>query len=141
MQNNLTIVGAKLIRALALALVVMVLWAITGCSGGGGGPVAPAPVVCTILGGLQDSSGTPLSGYTIIFDKSSQLLVLSNAQGQFSLSVPASAVTGTDTLVIKDTTGAIIKIEPVIVPTTVSSTISIGTLTLNNPPPPPGLSN
>jgi len=140
MRNNLTLKRAEIIRAIATVTAVCALVSLAGC-GGGGGTTTTAPVTGTILGALQNASGAPLGGYAILFDNSTSNETTSNAQGQFTLVIPVSAITGSDTLVIKDSSGNVITIQSVSIPTTVSSTTSIGTLTLGAPPGPPSLSS
>jgi hypothetical protein len=88
---------------------------------------------------LVGSNGAPISGYTISFDDSTTLVTTSNGQGQFTLVVPVTAVTGHDDVVIKDTTGAIVSLEPVSLSSTVSSTVTLGTLTPTSPPSQPSI--
>jgi hypothetical protein len=97
--------------ARAWVLLSAVAIAIAGCGGdggyngygGGGGNGGPV----TISGTIQTSAKAPVSGWAVGFDvaQTSNYETTTNAAGQYTITIPANAITGSDTLSVADPTG------------------------------------
>lgn len=124
-------------RACVGLLCLPALW-LSGCGGGGN---FATPSAQTVSGRVQSASGAPLSGYRVVYDPSSDLTpgqglgltTTTDSQGQFTLSVLSSQVTGHDTVSIFDSTDSLVGSASV-VPGGASSVI---TVTPPTPPAPP----
>jgi hypothetical protein len=131
---------------------------LTGCGGGGGGggtsssPSTPAdasssnitttttpPSSATISGLVDNSSGTALSGYQVVYDfgTASALTATTDSSGRFTLTVPAGEITGSDTLTLKDTLGATAASQSVTL--VAGQTASVTFTPADAAPPPPAL--
>ncbi len=129
----------KWIVAPAVALSAAALgFASAGCGGGGGGggKTGPGPVNKNVYSGtVTDQSGDLLSGETILFDGNSTYSATTNSSGAFSLTVPISVLTGSDSLIVDDSSGT------EVAEYAISGTGSISgiAITVGPPAPPSGL--
>ena len=106
MRNRVN-VGAGAMVAMALTAALL-----TGCGGGGGGGGSSpgggggggGGTNYTVTGKVIDQ--TPLSGVTVEFDNSTTNAAKTDSSGNFSITVPKSAVTGADTVTILIPSGA-----------------------------------
>ena len=113
------------------------LW-LSGCGGGGG---YANPSVQTLSGRVQSAAGVALPGYRVVYDPGSDLTPgqgsgvtgTTNAQGQFTLSILPSQITGHDTVSVYDGTDSLVG-TAVVVPGGPDSVI---TVTPPVPPAPP----
>jgi len=127
-----------IIRRAGVGLLCLTpLW-LSGCGGGGG---YANPSVQTLSGRVQSAAGTPLPGYRVVYDPGSDLTPgqgsgvtgTTNAQGQFTLSILPSQITGHDTVSVYDGTDSLVG-TAVVVPGGADSVI---TVTPPVPPAPP----
>ncbi len=128
----------KWIVAPAIALSAAALgFSSAGCGGGGGGggggTHTPTVSKNTYSGTVTDQSGDLLSGETILFDGNSTYTTTTNSSGAFTLTVPVSALTGSDFLTVDDSSGTEVAEYPISGSASVSGiSITVG------PPAPPG---
>ena len=136
--NWMTKTVTKTLRPACVGLLCLApLW-LSGC--GGGGSYAN-PSVQTLSGRVQSAAGTPLPGYRVVYDPGSDLTPgqgsgvtgTTNAQGQFTLSILPSQITGHDTVSVYDGTDSLVG-TAVVVPGGPDSVI---TVTPPVPPAPP----
>jgi len=99
----------------ASLMLFAVVASISGCGGGGdnggsnggsgfGGNGSSSVIVS---GTIQPPTNMPASGWAVGFDvaQTSQYETTTGSSGQYSITIPISAVTGHDTLAVADTTG------------------------------------
>ena len=89
-----------IVALLALLATAAVM---AGCGGGGGGGGGGSSTPNYVYSGKVVTGGSPsqpIPGDTVSFDGNGQYVATTNASGAFSLSVPASIVTSTDTLIV-----------------------------------------
>jgi len=136
--NWMTKTVTKTLRPACVGLLCLApLW-LSGCGGGGG---YANPSVQTLSGRVQSAAGTPLPGYRVVYDPGSDLTPgqgsgvtgTTNAQGQFTLSILPSQITGHDTVSVYDGTDSLVG-TAVVVPGGPDSVI---TVTPPVPPAPP----
>jgi hypothetical protein len=126
MQNSLArpLVWAAAFTALAVSL--------TGCgagssnngganNGGGGGSNAPVDFTGTVL----TSTGVPAVGDTVRYGSSASgtFTATTDAQGQFTISVPPSSLIGSPVLVVLDSSGNVVGIQSISTQTGISITL------------------
>jgi len=136
--NWMTKTVTKTLRPACVGLLCLApLW-LSGCGGGGG---YANPSVQTLSGRVQSAAGVPLPGYRVVYDPGSDLTPgqgsgvtgTTNAQGQFTLSILPSQITGHDTVSVYDGTDSLVG-TAVVVPGGPDSVI---TVTPPVPPAPP----
>jgi hypothetical protein len=130
--------------------------ALAGCGGGGSASVA-RPADVTVTGTLLDSSSAPLSGYTVVYNSggaqpaarisahatTAVLSAVTDSKGSYTLVVPTSKITGSDTLSFYDTTGALAQTQSLALSATQTGTVTVPqnvVTTLPSPPDPPSSS-
>ena len=120
------------VRTLPPAALLAVLLPLAGCGGGSntGGAALPVVRTLTLSGTVNAGGGGAAAGDTVVFDGNRALSAVTNGQGQFTLTLPASDVTGSDTLTVFDSQGALLQTQ------TVTSTAPV-TITLPVVPNPP----
>ena len=104
-------------QALAGLLCLAPLW-LAGCGGGG----YATPPVKVLSGSLRMADGTPLPGYRVVYDPTSDLApgqgvgstATTDGQGRFTLTVLPSQVTGHDTVAIYDATDSLVTTAAVV---------------------------
>lgn len=130
--------GGLLLACLAAPLV-------GGCSGSGVTPsvLPPAPFVPTapVTGTLTATDGKALAGYSVVFDRNSTAFVgtVTNAQGQFTLPVPVTAITGSDTLSVLDPAGGLSAVVPITLTPGSTAPVTLPAITVGPPVPPAGV--
>ena len=136
--NWMTKTVTKTLRPACVGLLCLApLW-LSGCGGGGG---YANPSVQTLSGRVQSAAGVALPGYRVVYDPGSDLTPgqgsgvtgTTNAQGQFTLSILPSQITGHDTVSVYDGTDSLVG-TAVVVPGGPDSVI---TVTPPVPPAPP----
>ncbi len=122
-----------LARTLALTALPLALLP-AGCGGGSNSTGNNSPVVqtLTLTGTVSSLASGAAVGDTVVFDGNNALSAVTNGQGQFTLTLPASNVTGNDTLTVSNSQGVVLETVPV------TSTTTPVTITLP-PGPPSGL--
>jgi len=81
--------------------------AIAGCGGGGGGgdSTPPPPATYTITGQLYNH-GAPAAGVPVTFDGLAATATTTNATGNYTITLPKTAVTGSDHVTFVLSSGA-----------------------------------
>ena len=139
--NWMTKTVTKTLRPACVGLLCLApLW-LSGCGGGGG---YANPSVQTLSGRVQSAAGTPLPGYRVVYDPGSDLTPgqgsgvtgTTNAQGQFTLSILPSQITGHDTVSVYDGTDSLVGTATV-VPGGADSVITVTPPVPPAPPAPP----
>ena len=139
--NWMTKTVTKTLRPACVGLLCLApLW-LSGCGGGGG---YANPSVQTLSGRVQSAAGTPLPGYRVVYDPGSDLTPgqgsgvtgTTNAQGQFTLSILPSQITGHDTVSVYDGTDSLVG-TAVVVPGGPDSVITVTPPVPPAPPAPP----
>jgi hypothetical protein len=96
------------VAALAAAMTIGTV-ALSGCGGGGGGGGGGStPTNYTITGTILNS-GAADPGVTVKFDANSSISAVTDSSGHFTLTVPQSAITGSDYVAIYASSGTINK--------------------------------
>jgi hypothetical protein len=130
----------KPLAALALAATLTSL--LSGCGGGGGGGSTPSvPASKAITGTLLDAQNAPISGASVVLDAGTAgaLTTHTGSTGAYSFAVPLGSITGSDTLSFYDTSGNLIDLVSVTLPTTTAA-LTVTTVVPPVPPtPPPGV--
>ena len=139
--NWMTKTVTKTLRPACVGLLCLApLW-LSGCGGGGG---YANPSVQTLSGRVQSAAGVPLPGYRVVYDPGSDLTPgqgsgvtgTTNAQGQFTLSILPSQITGHDTVSVYDGTDSLVG-TAVVVPGGPDSVITVTPPVPPAPPAPP----
>ena len=139
--NWMTKTVTKTLRPACVGLLCLApLW-LSGCGGGGG---YANPSVQTLSGRVQSAAGTPLPGYRVVYDPGSDLTPgqgsgvtgTTNAQGQFTLSILPSQITGHDTVSVYDGTDSLVG-TAVVVPGGPDSVITVTPPVPSAPPASP----
>lgn len=113
------------------------LW-LAGCGGGGSYSTPPVKV---LSGSLQMANGTPLPGYRVVYDPTSDLapgqgvgsMATTDSQGRFTLTILPSQITGHDTVAIFDTSDSLVTTAAVVP----GDPAAVITVTPPVPPAPP----
>lgn len=80
-----------------------------GCGGGGSTPSTE------VISGVVSSSGAPVgAGYEVRFDNSSTHSGTTNGSGDYSISIPTSDITGSDTLYVENASGTVVGTQPLL---------------------------
>ena len=139
--NWMTKTVTKTLRPACVGLLCLApLW-LSGCGGGGG---YANPSVQTLSGRVQSAAGVALPGYRVVYDPGSDLTPgqgsgvtgTTNAQGQFTLSILPSQITGHDTVSVYDGTDSLVGTATV-VPGGADSVITVTPPVPPAPPAPP----
>jgi hypothetical protein len=115
-------------------------FALSGCGGGGSGTpviqIANTPDL--IHGTLLTATGTRAVGYVVKYDNLTgvNLQTTTDAQGNFTLTIPVTEVTSSDYLSIYSPTGAFVDWEAIALNGDGGQTVT-PTITLPGAPPPP----
>ena len=89
-----------------------------------------APITATLTGTVIAGTSSQAAGDTVDFDGNSALSVVTNSQGQFTLTLPLSDVTGHDTLTVFSSQGVLLQTQSI-------TTFTPVTITLPTVPTPP----
>lgn len=119
------------------ALLALLATALAGCGGGGGGGGAADPPVDVVNGTVSNGGGST-SGDVVEFDDMSTVKATVNGSNSYTLVVPASDVTGSDSLWILDGSGNVLDIVSITLSNTGGQTVTPSTSLPATPPPPSG---
>ena len=127
---------SRLRQLTASAIAVIALSTLAGCGGGGGGGGGgtSGPLPATLIGTIDATAGAPAAGYSVHFGL---LSTTTSSSGAFSFSFDAAQISGTQTLTIYDTTGALVDQETVTINAS-GGQQTVGPFNVGPPPPPPG---
>ncbi len=139
-----TLAGRATLGTLLAALAV----ALAGCGGGGGGgggsssPSGPSTV--TVSGLVMDGNNNPAPGFQVVYDQgtvndaNATLSATTNAQGQYSITVPVNDILGPgkDTITVYDPQGGTAGQATVTVSPSSGSTTTAPVVTAPPMPPP-----
>jgi hypothetical protein len=140
--DRLPRLAAQACSILTGVLIVAALAALSGCGGGGGGGGSSSgggggggSSTSQVFSGTatDTTTNTPAIGYTVRFDGSGPTTTTTST-GTFSLTVPASDITGSDTLSLLNSIGNVVDTVQITQETNGQSGIS---LTFGPPTPPP----